>query len=64
MDHRATNDIQQHQTFTLADLEQFVAAADRMGCSSIGELAIVSFNLTNRATVMVVDFSEKGTDNA
>jgi hypothetical protein len=63
MKNFTANDVTQ-PSVTRAHLEQFVAAADRMGHPDLGDLALLSFTLSKRATIILTDCSRKGAAKA
>jgi hypothetical protein len=63
MNNLAANDVTQFPSVAFDELEQFVHAADRLGCPEISDLVLLSLDLSKRAAV-IADFQWKGTDIA
>ena len=63
MNNFAANDVTQFPSAAFDELEQFVSAANRLGCPEISDLVLLNFNLSKRAAV-ITDFPWKGADIA
>jgi hypothetical protein len=63
MNNFAANDVTQFPSVAFDELEQFVHAADRMGCPEISDLVLLSFDLSKGAAV-ITDFPWKDADIA